>query len=293
MMKKKYRYVLSIAGILLLMETEQCLALEDSFLPFLTEAATPDIRAFFERINQLPEIPEAVIHKDFFYSVHPDVKGQYLYSYFDAPKDDNPYAVVSYNDSRDIIQVNYLEKGSHCVSEMRNSFVHLNFERILIRRKRIYFHAACIQTHLGGILFSGKSGIGKTTQAELWGKHRNSRQINGDRPILSRDENGWLAWGSPYAGSSRYHVNESCSVTAIVMLRQAKTCELRQMNLSEAFRAVWSGFTVHGWDSEYMEAASDLALDLINMVPVFEFSCTPDVQAVDYLEQGLRKECGL
>ena len=39
-----------------------------------------------------------------------------------------------------------------------------------------------------------------------------------------------------------------------------------------------------------METACDLALELGSSIPVYEFGCTPDLQAVEFLEQGLRKE---
>jgi hypothetical protein len=73
------------------------------------------------------------------------------------------------------------------------------------------------------------------------------------------------------------------------MLRQEKTCSLRRLNQSEACRAVWSGLTIPGWDTEAVTQAFDLASELIRTVPVFEFGCTPDAAAVDYLERELRK----
>ena len=77
------------------------------------------------------------------------------------------------------------------------------------------------------------------------------------------------------------------------MLKQAQHCTLRRLAQPEAFRAIWSGLTIHSWDEKFVETASVMTLDLIGTVPVFEFGCTPDVQAVDYLEQELRKECCL
>lgn len=284
---------LSIAGITLRMDTDRPLAPGSKFAPFLTEESKPDFLARFRRVAELPPIPEKILHEDVCYRVHPNGRGGYLRSFFDPPRDDTPYAVATYDYSRGRIQVDYLEKGASCVSEMGNSFFHLGLEAMLIHKNRLCLHAACVQTHLGGILFSGPSGIGKSTQAELWCDNRGAKQINGDRPILSRHEDGWLAWGSPYAGSSRCHINESCPVTAIVMLRQAKECSLRRLSLPEAFRAVWSGLTVYSWDKTFVDAASSLALELIASVPVLEFACTPDMQAVTFLEQGLRKECGL
>lgn len=284
---------LSIGGISLCLEADRPIALHRDFQPFLTEEASPDFRACFHLVTALPPIPNEVLHEDLCYRVHPDGKGGYLRTFFDAPRDLTPYAVAVYDYPRGTIQVDYLEKGAHCVSEMGNSFFHLGFESLLIHKNRLCLHAACVRTHLGGILFSGPSGVGKSTQAELWCAFRGAKQINGDRPILSRKEDSWLAWGSPYAGSSRCHINESCPVTAIVMLRQAKECSLRRLSLPEAFRAVWSGLTVCSWDETFVETASSLALELIASVPVLEFACTPDQQAVEYLEQGLRKECGL
>lgn len=288
-----YRLDLEIAGVSLSLHSFQKWQEEEAFLPFVKKTESPDYTAVFQQTEELPEFSETVIHEDECYRVHPDGKGGYLRSFFDAPRDFTPYALAQYDHANGMIQIDCLPKGTRCVSEMHNSFFHIGFESILIHKKRLCFHAACVDTALGGILFSGPSGIGKSTQADLWMKYRGAKQINGDRPILSMEKDTWLAWGSPYAGSSRCHVNENCPVTAIVMLQQAQTCHLQRLGQPEAFRAVWSGLTVHSWDRYFVEEASDLALALVKTVPVFRFSCTPDAYAVDYLEQELRKECCL
>lgn len=292
-MPQTHRYFLTVAGVSLELETDRKLIMGQEFFPFLTEGDCPDYKVCFRKVSRLPSIPDEVSYRDSCSRIHPDGRGGYFRSFFDEPRGLSAYAVATYDYPRGRIQVDYLERGAICVSEMGNSFFHLGFEAMLIHKNRLCLHAACVRTHLGGILFSGPSGIGKSTQAQLWCDNRGARQINGDRPILSRDGEGWLAWGSPYAGSSRCHINESCPVTAIVMLRQAAECSLRRLRLPEAFRAVWSGLTVYDWDRTFVETASNLTMELIASVPVLEFACTPDQQAVDYLEQGLRKECGL
>lgn len=74
------------------------------------------------------------------------------------------------------------------------------------------------------------------------------------------------------------------------MLEQGKECAIQRLNVSEAFRAVWSGLTINSWDKGFVERAFDLTMDLINTVPVYRYICTPDEYAVNYLEQELRKE---
>lgn len=284
------RYSLSIADLCIEIETDHPHAIDPQFLPFLTTGRKADVKLCFRKAAQLPPLSGTVLHEDHCYRVHPDGKGGHIRAFFDAPRDFTPYGVAAWDAPAQTVRVDYLEKGANCISRMRNSFFHLGFESVLIRKDRLCFHAACVNTPMGGILFSGPSGIGKSTQADLWCQYRGAEQINGDRPILSRAEGGWLAWGSPYAGSSGCHVNASCPVSAIVMLRQEKNCDLRRLHPSEAFRAVWSGLTMHSWDREIVEKALDLTSDLIGAVPVFEFGCTPDSAAVDFLEGELQKE---
>lgn len=290
---EEYRLGLEIAGLSLELHSPQHWREEAAFAPFVKTVEKPDFRVDFRLTDALPPIPAALIHEDDCYRVHPDGKGGYLRSFFDAPRDDSPYALAEYDYPGGRVRIDYLPKGAHCVSELHNSFFHIGFEALLACKNRLCIHAACVDTPLGGILFSGPSGVGKSTQAGLWCSLRGARQINGDRPILSKEPGGWLAWGSPYAGSSRCHVNESCPVAAIVMLAQDKSCSLQRLGLPEAFRAVWLGLTVHDWDRRMVEKACDLTAELVSSVPVLRLSCTPDASAVECLEQGLRKECGL
>ena len=286
-------YGFSVAGLELQLKTDRSLEMQESFLPFVSENRHPEFIAVFHCTDELPAIPEKVLYEDVCYRVHSCADGKILRSFFDAPKERTPYAVAVSDYVAGTLQVDYFKSGAHCLSQTQNTFFHIGFETLLLYRKRLCFHAACVRTALGGILFTGPSGIGKSTQAALWCQHRGAEQINGDRPILSKGNGEWLAWGSPYAGSSRCYINASCPVRAIVMLWQAEGCRLRRLSIKEAFRAIWSGLTVPTWDAKATEAACDLTLELSAAVPVYEFGCTPNAAAVEFLEQGLRKDGAL
>lgn len=288
--KEMYQTYLEIAGVSIVMSSFQKWKEEKEFIPFIKKVKDPDYQVVFREVEKLPVISDTVLHEDCCYRVHPDGNGGFYRSFFDAPRDLTPYAVADYKYSEGKIQIDCLHKGANCVSELHNSFFHIGFEAMLLHKQRICIHAACVDTSLGGILFSGPSGIGKSTQAELWCRYEDARLINGDRPILSKDESEWLAWGSPYAGSSKCHINEKCKVKAIIILEQSEECNLRRMTPVEAFRAIWSGLTVHNWDRWSVEEACNLTMELIKTVPVFKFQCTPDVRAVEFLKQELRKE---
>ena len=286
-----YQLNLEIAGITLSLQSAARWNDEPEFQPFVKKAENPDFRILFYETDRLPPLSPDVLYEDACYRVHPDGQGGYIRSFFDAPRDMTPYAVVDEDYANGSIRIMYLPKGAHCVSEIRNSFFHIGFEKILMSKKRLCLHASCVDTTHGGLLFSGPSGIGKSTQSELWCRYRGARLINGDRPILSADKSGWRAWGSPYAGSSRCHVNENCPVRAVIMLEQADHCSIARLSLSEAFRAVWSGLTVYSWDKRFVEEAVNLTMALTADIPVYRFACTPDENAVDVLEQEIKGGC--
>ena len=281
-------YDLRIADISIRMETDAPMKVEDAFVPFLIREDKPQVTAVFCHVGALPPIPAQVLYEDVCYRVHPDGAGGYLRSFFDAPRDRDPYGVGIYDYPNGKIRVEYLDKGARCVSGMVTGVFHLGIEEIMLTHGRMFLHAACVQTHLGGILFSGPSGIGKSTQAGLWCAHRDGRLINGDRTILSREGETYRAWGSPYAGSSRCHVNDSAPVRAIVMLRQAAECSLRRLEPGEAFRNLYAGAAVSRWDRTSVLRSCDFLGELARQVPVVEFSCTPDAHAVDFLENALQ-----
>lgn len=286
----RYAYYLSVAGIKILFESDRTIVENEEFLPFVIEESTPDIHAIVRRADNMPKIPAEPLYADMFCAVAPNEAGHLQKFFFGSSNEQDHYVVSTCDPDNKHILIEYPRSPAYTQLTLSGCFYWLGFESYLLQKNKLCLHAACVQTHLGGILFSGKSGIGKSTQAELWCHHRNARQLNGDRPILSKAQNGWIAWGSPYAGSSKCYVNDSCPVTAIVMLQQAKTCSLRRLSPPEAFRAIWSGLTIRSWDSEFVETASLLVLDLLSQIPVFALSCTPDEQAVICLEQELGKE---
>lgn len=283
-------YLLTVSGIVLQIDSDQPQTVEEACQPFLTKPMQPHVHAVFVCVDSLFHKLSRELHRGVAWRYGLDATGTPVRFFYATPECTEPYACAVWDVDRKTIRVEYLPKESSRFSSLMNCFFYLGMEQILTRHDRIWPHAACVETSLGGILFSGPSGIGKSTQAELWCRYRNARQINGDRPILTKGESGWLAWGAPYAGSSRCYVNDCCRIGAIVMLHQAKRCSLRRLNAMEAFREVWKGLALYSWDRDFMEQASALTMDLIAEVPVYAFGCTPDEAAVDYLERELQKE---
>lgn len=282
-----YRVAFTMAGVTFVLHTPEPVRILPSFRPFLTENGPVHYDARFRYVETLPELTGTPLEAAPEYQIIPDGCGGFFRRYRDPRRGNEPYAVAAWDFSHRQVEVALLPWGREFIGETGNSLFHLAPETVLLREGRLVLHAACVDTPYGGLLFSGPSGIGKSTQAELWLRRDGVRQINGDRPILAKDGNGWRAYGSPYAGSSRCHVNESCRVRAVVLLRQAPDNAMRRLEAVESFSGVFAGITVNTWDPEDVSRAADLAEALVRDVPVYELACRPDDGAVELLRREL------
>lgn len=291
-MSDKFYTNVKIAGITFVLETKQPLDIPESFKRFLIEKI--DANSNYYKVNiceveALPEIQTTSVHKDRSYEVFADENNGFVRYFRDAVREEVPFSISRFDWEKRRIDIEYLPKGKKLLSDLGVCFFHLAWEAVLIHENRLILHAACVNTEFGGLLFSGVSGIGKSTQADLWCQYEEGRLLNGDRPVLRNEEDGWYAYGSPYAGSSKCYVNDKCPVKAIVMLQQAERCSLRRLGAIDAFRNIYKGLTINSWDKEYVQIATDMAIELGGDIPVYELACTPDRNAVELLKEELMK----
>lgn len=260
----------------------------ERFLPFLNECCAADYTFRFCETPELPAFSAPALYRTPEYSVY-RIGDRFVRLFFDQAKKNRPYAAAYCDFAEHCVQVDYLPNAGEHFAHLGNSLYHTGWERILAHENRLILHASCVDAPCGGILFSGVSGIGKSTQAALWERHVGAEQINGDRPILRKKDGAWLAYGSPYAGSSGVHVNRSCSVRTVVLLQQAEENSIRRVNAAEAFRRIYAGLIVQPWDAAFVQRACDLTQTLVDELPVYELSCTPDARAVAVLKEKLEK----
>lgn len=157
----------------------------------------------------------------------------------------------------------------------------------LSTRKCLEIHASLISKADRGLLFIGPSGIGKTTQAELWADYRGAEIINGDRVFVKKESDHFLGCGSPWHGSSPYCLNRQVSLSALVVLKQSENNSIRRLTGFEMVSSVMSSIFWPTWYREGYEAACGTFDTLLKTVPVYELSCRPDEDAVRLTEETI------
>ncbi len=206
------------------------------------------------------------------------------------PDQSLPDAEVTLSPAADRVTVRYSPKLSYRFAAFRGCLIYVPMEQILLAHNRFFLHACFVASPFGGLLFTGDSGAGKSTQGELWRKYTDSAVINGDRAIVAKEATGWRAYGSPYAGSSGYYVRRDEPVRAVVLLEQAAENRVDPVSPAEAFRRLFLQVSLDHSAPEQVNRLCDLLTELIAAVPVYRLRCTPDERAVEVLKQVLREE---
>lgn len=143
----------------------------------------------------------------------------------------------------------------------------------------LLMHASCVDINGSGVIFTGFSGVGKTTQAQLWRDFLGAEIINGDKAVIREINGGFYACGLPWKGSSPYCLNKKTSLRGIVVLRQAKENRITRLG-ARAFELFLPHLFMPHWDEKCLGNALDTVGMLLESVPVYLLECRPDEEAV-------------
>ncbi len=153
-------------------------------------------------------------------------------------------------------------------------------ERLLMWHNAVLLHSSVVLIHGRMVLFSGPSGVGKSTQAQLWKNYKNADIINGDRCVIMEKNGEYLGGGSPWCGTSSIHRPEQAPIAGIFLLKHSTENTVRPLG-AEAFAPLYSQTTLNPWDKDFMDNAATLYSGLLGSVPVYELCCTPTQDAVE------------
>lgn len=169
-------------------------------------------------------------------------------------------------------------------------FKFLQLEQSLSLFNAFILHSSQIKFNNKSILFTGPSGIGKTTQAHLWENIKNAEIINGDKSGIRKINDTWLSYGLPFSGSDKYYKNVSTPIGAIVVLKQGKENKIEKLSPSKAFRYIYGETAISFWHEVFTKPIVESIVELVKEVPIYLFSCTPNESALKVLEKELERE---
>ncbi len=288
----KYQYDFNVAGISFRWTTEFALELEERY------------RAFLQVGSQQPEVvyhviigepvrdvkKETVLYDGKGFRVTEDSGYRYRTFFYSRVHPKRVVTLVQKRGCENRYRL-YLPEGVWRDFQRTKTWsFYMAFEEMFYTRGRIMLHAAYVETKEGAVLFTGPSGIGKSTQAELWEQYGDGIIMNGDRTVLYERDGKVYAAGSPYAGSSAVYRNYESPVRAIIVLGKGEDNQTQRLKGSAALLPLMRESTFVYMDGNMKRRQAELLCSAAEKLPVYRYLCRKDVSAVERLKEVLRRE---
>lgn len=274
----------TIAGIRLRINSPVELCIPQEMEPFFTPGIQPQVHYDVVVLDEPLTVDGTLVHTENGTDTYAQPAGWLrVYTYLEAS--DGSFAALRLGKDRH--HTLYLPRSILSRFQTTNSLSPiLGLDYVLMQADCLFLHSSLVRYQGKAVLFSGPSGIGKSTQAELWQTHLGAEILNGDKSCIAKRPDGLFACGSPYAGSSDIFLQEEAPLAGIVLLEHGITNQLSAVSLRVAFVLLYAQILGNTWDSEYTAHLCSLLEHILTQIPVVRLTCTPSAEAVELVRNA-------
>lgn len=277
-------YYFTFTGLRTVLRTPYEITISESLQPFLCAShQETDCTIMLRPCTQLPPFSDDGVWRGLeYYDCH---QGNLRIFHCNAPRT-AAFAVTQHFENG-TIEIQVLPDYLSYFTGTAGIFNRIGMETLLLQHHSLLLHASLIKYKDKTLAFAGPSGVGKSTQADIWRNYLGAEIINGDRAALKKEGDDWYAYGCPYAGTSGIYKNDCAPLAAIVLLGQAEDNHLRRLTEGEAFRYLYPELSIHHWQRHFVAKATDLCLQLLAEMPIYLLDCRPEESAALLVKKGL------
>ena len=161
----------------------------------------------------------------------------------------------------------------------------------LLKHNGLMLHASAVEMDGKAYLFSGNSGVGKSTHTNLWLAEFEGRAeiLNDDKPALRFIDGKWYAYGTPWSGKHGINQNRRLPLAGICFLKQSKENKIRSLNNAEAITRLVKQTLRRFNRTESLNLMLSHLDMLVRNVPVFELENRPEPEAARLSYETMRR----
>lgn len=155
-------------------------------------------------------------------------------------------------------------------------------------------------------LFSGHSGMGKSTHTNLWKEQFGTKIINGDLNLIGWSNGGHdnigqsvdkpgskghpIVYGMPWCGTSGIASTKSYPLGGIVLLGRSDNDHFESLTNDQKIVRVMQRMISPVWTEDMLEANLKCAAKLAKEVPIYNLLCTKEPSAAYVMKARIDKE---
>lgn len=155
------------------------------------------------------------------------------------------------------------------------------------RRGMFAIHSASLLYQGKAWLFSGHSGMGKSTHTGLWKELLDTPLLNGDLNLCGEKDGKIFVFGIPWCGTSEIFTERTYELGGIVLLEKAPEDQVVVLSAEEKALRVMQRMISPSWTAEWMLENLGFAEKLAEKNPVFHLRCTKEFSAVYKIKEQI------
>lgn len=153
-----------------------------------------------------------------------------------------------------------------------------------------FLHSAVVELDGKGYIFTGKSGAGKSTHAGLWEQYvPGATIINGDKPFIKKEADGFFAYGNPWAGKEGKNADKRAKISAVCFIKQGTENIISELNSAFIISKIFDQVS-YPKTRENTEILLNLLDSFLSAIPFYELECDISKEAVMVAYEKMTKE---
>lgn len=167
-----------------------------------------------------------------------------------------------------------------------NPFIHplgsLIQKKMLLKNSSFFIHGSGLCFKKKGLIFTGKSGVGKTTISKIF--ENISYHVHDDRLIISKANNEYFMFNSPMINVFE---KRSCKVDKIFSIKQSNKNELVRISGIKAINEIIPNIAQHNIDNITIDLLYNSAIDFIKNTECYILYFNKNENLIGFIDNNL------
>ncbi len=144
----------------------------------------------------------------------------------------------------------------------------------------IFMHGSSINYKGIGLLFSAKSGVGKSTHAKLWTDFFEATPVNDDKNVIVLENDKLYIYGNPFSGKHFRNSNQKVELKYVIYLYQNKTNIIKKIDEYQSFILMMNQIKRPTEDINDKEKWNIITNKILSL-PTYMLGCNTEKDAVE------------
>ncbi len=153
----------------------------------------------------------------------------------------------------------------------------------------VALHSASILYKDKAWLFSGRSGMGKSTHTNLWKALYDTPIINGDLNLIGMENGTPVVYGIPWCGTSGIHDTQTYPLGGIILLKQAPADFVEELSSDQKQLLVCQRLISPAWSEELFDKNMHVVEKTTEKILICRLHCTKEDTAAEVMRERVDK----